>query len=195
MMKYLSNITICAAALSLCFACAEKKNESVQPANAETPREKTETLKIAYVEIDSIMSKYTFCVEQAKVLEQHSKNYQNQLAAKGQALQNAAMSFQQKVQQGTITEEEAMKEQASLQKQQENLQKLQENLAIKFDAEQQTFNETLRDSVHKFLADYNKEKKYNLILTKSGDNILYADKVMDITEEVVTGLNNRYKKK
>ncbi len=194
-MKYLRNFAVCAAALVLCAACADKKNEPASAVNAQTPQEKAEGLKVAYVEIDSIMSKYTYCVEQAKVLEQHSKNYQNQLASKGQALQNAAMSFQQKVQQGTITEEEAMKEQASLQKQQENLQRLQENLAVKFDEEQQAFNQALRDSVHHFLADYNKEKKYNLILTKSGDNILYADQTMDITEEVVTGLNNRYKKK
>lgn len=194
-MKFLRNFTVGAAVLSLCMACAEKKNEPAPAAAAETAVQESAALKIAYVEIDSIMSSYTFCVEQAKVLEQHSKNYQNQIAGKGQALQNAAMSFQQKVQQGTITEEEAMKEQASLQKQQENLQRLQENLAVKFEEEQQAFNAVLRDSVHHFLADYNKEKKYNLILTKSGDNILYADQAMDITDEVVTGLNNRYKKK
>lgn len=106
------------------------------------------------------------------------------------------MNFQQKVQQGQFTsEEEALKEQASLQKQQENLQKLQENLAVKFESEQQAFNNALRDSVHNFLAEYNKQKKFKLILTKSGDNILYADKAMDITEEVVAGLNNRYKAK
>ena len=33
-----------------------------------------------------------------------------------------------------------------------------------------------------------------MILSKSGDNILYADKQLDITDQVVAGLNKRYKK-
>ena len=198
MITQISKLTLCAVALPWCFACSPstKEKEAGSEQEVTTNDSTTSGLKIAYVEIDSIMNSYTFCVEQAKVLEEKSKNYQNQIASKGQSLQNSAMNFQQKVQQGQFTsEEEALKEQASLQKQQENLQKLQENLAVKFESEQQAFNNALRDSVHNFLAEYNKQKKFNLILTKSGDNILYADKAMDITEEVVAGLNNRYKAK
>ena len=44
------------------------------------------------------------------------------------------------------------------------------------------------------LANYNKDKKYALILSKAGDNILYADKAYDITNEVIAGLNKAYKK-
>ena len=43
------------------------------------------------------------------------------------------------------------------------------------------------------LALYNKDKKYTLILSKAGDNILYADKAHDITNEVIAGLNKAYK--
>jgi outer membrane protein len=57
------------------------------------------------------------------------------------------------------------------------------------------FNEALRDSIQHYLAVYNKDKKYSLILTKQGDNILYADKNYDITAEVVAGLNKAYKPK
>ncbi len=45
-----------------------------------------------------------------------------------------------------------------------------------------------------FLDAYNKDKKYDLILTKQGDNILYAAKRFDITNDVINGLNKRYKK-
>ena len=51
----------------------------------------------------------------------------------------------------------------------------------------------LRDSIQHFLAVYNKDKKYGLILSKAGDNILYADKAYDITNEVIAGLNKAYK--
>ena len=32
-----------------------------------------------------------------------------------------------------------------------------------------------------------------MILSKAGDNLLYADKAFDITNEVVAGLNKAYK--
>ncbi|MCI6119208.1 MAG: OmpH family outer membrane protein, partial [Prevotella sp.] len=47
--------------------------------------------------------------------------------------------------------------------------------------------------IQNFLKDYNKAKKYDLIISKAGDNILYADKRHDITQDVINGLNNRYK--
>ena len=33
----------------------------------------------------------------------------------------------------------------------------------------------------------------SMILSKAGDNLLYADKAFDITNEVVAGLNKAYK--
>ena len=56
-----------------------------------------------------------------------------------------------------------------------------------------TYNDGLRDSLQHFLAVYNKDKKYDMILTKQGDNILYAAKRFDITDDVINGLNKRYK--
>ena len=38
------------------------------------------------------------------------------------------------------------------------------------------------------------DKKFSIILSKSGDNLLYADKAFDITSEVIAGLNKAYKK-
>jgi outer membrane protein len=55
------------------------------------------------------------------------------------------------------------------------------------------FNEALRDSLNNFLKAYNKDKKYDIILSKAGDNILFADKKYDITQDVINGLNKRYK--
>ena len=48
--------------------------------------------------------------------------------------------------------------------------------------------------INKLHAKYNKDKKYTMILSKSGDNILYADKGIDITNDVIAGLNKAYKK-
>jgi lipoprotein len=47
--------------------------------------------------------------------------------------------------------------------------------------------------VHNYLKEYNKDKKYSIILAKSGDNILYADPAYNITDDVVKGMNQAYK--
>ena len=76
-----------------------------------------------------------------------------------------------------------------LQKQNNDLQGLQQRLSNEFAAEQEKYNKALHDSIANYLARYNKDKKYSIIFSKSGDNLLYADKAYDITKEVISGLN------
>lgn len=151
-------------------------------------------LKIGYVEVDSIMTQYQYCKDYSLVLEKKSQNIQATLNQKGQALQAAAANFQQKLQQNAYTQDQARSIQAGLQKQNADLEQLQQRLGGEFQAETDKFNASLRDSIQNYLARYNKDKKYTLILSKSGDNILYANKVHDITAEVIAGLNKAYKK-
>ncbi len=60
-------------------------------------------------------------------------------------------------------------------------------------AEQEKFNNTLRDSLQSFLKDYNKEMGYSMIVSKQGDNVLYADPSLNLTKAVIEGMNKRYK--
>ena len=73
------------------------------------------------------------------------------------------------------------------------MQALQQKLSDELAAENQKNNLELRDSISSFLKQYNKEKNFDLILSNSGlDNLLYAKKALNITDEVVNGLNSRY---
>ena len=175
-------------AMTACNQQAPKVDEKSEaaPTNSE--------LKIAFVEVDSIMSQYEFCKEYSKILEKKGQNIQNTIAQKGQNLQAAANKFQQDLQNNKYTQQQAEAVNAGLQKQQADLQALQQRLGSDFQAETDKFNAALRDSIQHFLAKYNKDKKYSLILSKAGDNILFADKAYDVTNEVIAGLNKAYKK-
>lgn len=162
---------------------------------AEATQQAPSTDKIAYVEVDSIMTQYNFCKEYSKILEQKGNNIQKTLANKQQVLQAAAANFQQKVQQNAYTREQAEAIQAGLQKQSNDLQALNQRLSGEFQTETEKYNKALHDSLQNYLAIYNKDKKYSLIFAKQGDNLLYADKRNDITNEVVAGLNKAYKGK
>ena len=154
----------------------------------------TDGMRIAYVEVDSLMSQYEFCKEYMAVLQKKSNNARNTITQKGKQLQAAAANFQQKLQNnGFTSREQAESVQAAIQRQDQDLQELQSRLGAELDAETAKYNNALRDSIQHFLAVYNKDKKYSLILSKAGDNILYADKAHDITNEVIAGLNKAYK--
>ena len=191
MKKYMMMAAAAVLALASCNQASEKMDE--QPAAVDnTP---AGGLKIAYVEVDSLMTQYEFCKEFTLTLQKKSNNARNTLTQKGQQLQSAAANFQQKLQNnGFTSREQAESQQAAIQRQQQSLQELQVRLENELANETAKYNEALRDSLMHFLDAYNKDKKYDLILTKQGDNILYAAKRFDITNDVINGLNYRYKK-
>lgn len=172
-------------------SCDKSKSQADEQA-ANSQAAPTET-KIAFVEVDSIMSQYKFCKEYSLILQKKGQNIQNTLAQKQQQLETAAANFQQKIQQNAYTREQAQSIQAQLQRQNADLQALNQRLSGEFQNETEKYNNALRDSIKHFLASYNKDKKFSLILSKAGDNILYADKAHDITNEVIAGLNKAYK--
>lgn len=190
MKKNLMKTMAAVAMLSLTMTACNKSNPQQ---DEKQPTAAPGSLKIAYVEVDSIMSQYKFCKDYSMILQKKGQNIQNTLMAKQQQLQAATANFQQKLQQNAYTREQAEGIQAGLQKQGADLDALNRRLTNEFQVETDKYNKALRDSIQHFLVAYNKDKKYSLILSKAGDNLLYADKAYDITSEVIAGLNKAYK--
>jgi outer membrane protein len=189
MKKYMFMAAAAIVALASCNNEAPKMDE--QPAATGNA---AGGVKIAYVEVDSLMTQYQFCKEFTEILQRKSNNARNTLTTKGQALQTAMVNFQQKLQNnGFTSREQAESQQAAIQRQQQSLQELQARLEGELANETQKYNDGLRDSLMHFLNKYNKDKKYDFILTKQGDNILYAAPRFDITKDVINGLNKAYK--
>jgi outer membrane protein len=191
MKKYMM---MAAAAVALLASCNNESPKMDEKADAATENTAKGGIKIAYVEVDSLMTQYDFCKEFTLILQKKSNNARNTLNQKGQALQSAMVNFQQKLQNnGFTSREQAESQQAAIQRQQQSLQELQARLESELANETAKYNDGLRDSLMHFLDKYNKDKKYDLILTKQGDNILYAAKRFDITKDVINGLNKGYK--
>lgn len=192
----LSNLLLIASVAACCAACGGKENKPAEVKGNGLPKADKGPQTIAYVEIDSLMTQYQFCKDYTLTLTKLSENYKSTLDTKMRALQKAGTDFQNKLQNGTYaSEEQASNARAALARQEADLQKLQEQLTRKFDEEQTRYNDALRDSLQHFLAEYNKDRKFSMIISKAGDNILYADPALNITQDVIAGLNKRYKKK
>ena len=173
---------------SACNNSATKMDEEPEVAASNS-----NGLRIAYIEIDTLTAQYEFAKEKSLELEKKGTNARNTIQSKTQQLEKNAQSFQQKLQNnGFTSREQAEAAQANLQREQQNIMALQQRLEGELANEQQKFLQAFQDSLDNFLADYNKDKKYDMIVNKAA--VLYADKRFDITADVVNGMNRRYKK-
>lgn len=192
MTKNLSGIM--ALAIMLLFTqCAEKKSETAT-ANSSQNNIGTCNLKIAYVEIDTLLTKYNFSNDLNEMMLKKEENIRATLNEKARELENEAREFQRKLQNNAFaTQQRAEQENARLVKKQQDLQELQNRLTEELATENQKNSLQLRDSIKSFLKFYNKDKGYSMILSNTGlDNLLYADQAYNITNEIVDGLNKRY---
>lgn len=184
-----------ALAIGLIFAqCTQKESNNTKKEVTQEGVKGSTNMKIAYVEIDSLLTKYDFWNDLNELMIQKEENIRTTLNEKAKALDVQAKEFQRKLENnGFVSRERAEQEQMRLYKQQQDLQALQKKLSDELAAENQKNSLQLRDSINSFLKIYNKNKGYDLIISNSGfDNLLYANPAYNITNEIIKGLNKRY---
>ncbi|MCM1035575.1 MAG: OmpH family outer membrane protein [Paludibacter sp.] len=154
-------------------------------------------LPIAYLNIDTLLTNYTFAQEANEKLMSKQEDARLKLNSKARTLQNEMADFQRKLDNNAfLSRERAESEANRLQKKQQELQDLEAKLTQDIMVENQNLNLQLRDTLDTFLKQFNADGKYQIILANTqGDNVLLAQPGHDITDEVVTALNKRYKSK
>lgn len=192
MKKYLFLVMSIALGLASCNNNKEIGNTET----AETAETEATGLRIAYVELDSLMSQYQLYKDYEEVLTRKGTDIQNTLAQKQRKLESSATAMQRKYENnGFQTRDELERAQQSLQQQEMELQQLAAKLNNEFNEEQARINQEARDSIQAFLKIYNQTKKYDYVMIKAGDNLLIANPKYNITKDIVTGLNKRYNAK
>ena len=192
MKKYLFLVMSIALGLASC----NNNKETGNTETAETAEAEATGLRIAYVELDSLMSQYQLYKDYEEVLTRKGTDIQNTLAQKQRKLESSATAMQRKYENnGFQTRDELEHAQQSLQQQEMELQQLAAKLNNEFNEEQARINQEARDSIQAFLKIYNQTKKYDYVMIKAGDNLLIANPKYNITKDIVTGLNKRYNAK
>ena len=181
-------------AMGLMFAQCAGNGNAGAPAASAPATGGASNMKIAYVEIDSLLTKYNFCKDVNEQMIKKEENIRTTLNEKGKKLEKEAAEFQRKYENnGFVSPERAQQEYQRIQKQQQELAELQQKLAEELAMENQKNNLERRDSINSFLKVYNQTKGYDLIISNAGlDNLLYANPAYNITNEIVEGLNTRY---
>ncbi|MDR3118066.1 MAG: OmpH family outer membrane protein [Mediterranea sp.] len=191
--NYLVTGVVAVMAIFMFVQCTGNSGQSA-PTGAASESQGTANIKIAFVELDSLLLKYNFWNDVNEEMIQRGENVRATLTQKSRDLEREAQEFQRKYETNAfVSQERAQQEYARINKKQQDLQALQTRLADEMVKEQSKNDMIVRDSINSFLKEYNKTKGYSLIISTTGfDNLLYADPVYNITQEIVNGLNERY---
>lgn len=183
-----------ALAFGLMFAQCAGNNNAASVSAPAAGAAGSSNMKIAFVEIDSLLTKYNFWNDLTEQMIKKEENIRTTLNEKGKKLEKEAAEFQRKYENnGFVSPERAQQEYQRIQKQQQELQELQQKLTGELAAENQKNSLELRDSINSFLQVYNQTKGYDLIISNTAfDNLLYGNPAYNITNEIVEGLNARY---
>ena len=170
------------------FSGSAPEQEMSESAGTAVPSD----LAIAYVNSDSLLKNYDFFKELEKQLiekrDKLNKEYQN----RAEGLQQEINNFQSTAGNMTISQARAVEE--DLRKKQQNLMMYQEQLGQQLMQEEAKMNSDLYDKVSTYLHDFGLNKNLEIVLTYTkGSGVLYANEGLDITDQVLSGLNEAYK--
>ncbi len=198
MNKIVSKIAQAGAGLAFMatvVACNSTDSKTANTATSTSAKEnKKVTHEFVYVNSDSLLSKYDYFKEMNVRLESKSKKAEADLKDKGTAFQREVAAYQKDA--NTMSADQRQKTEERLARKQQELQGFQQNAGAALQSEQATESEKLYDKVADYLKGYAKEKGYKMVLTysKANPTILFADESLDVTTEVIKGLNEGYKK-
>jgi outer membrane protein len=200
-MKNLSLIlnAVLAIAVIILFwlVLGSKSNSAAKELITGKPAVAAGKLPIAYINVDSLLLHYQFSKDANESLTKKQEDSRLTINTRARELQTEMAEFQRKLENNAfLSRERAEQEQLRLQKKQQELQQLDGKLSQQLMQVQQKMSEELRDTINAFLKDYNKDHKYEMIISNTAnDNVLFAGKGYDITSEVTKLLNERCAKK
>lgn len=148
-------------------------------------------VNIAYINSDSLLKNYDYFKAVADKLETKKDGLQAEYENRARGLESEINSFQQNAQNMTMAQARAVEE--NLVKKQQNLMRYQETLAQDLAQEEAKVNNELYDRVADYLKKYGQDNNFQLVLTyQKGSGVLYANDSLNITNEIISGLNKAY---
>ena len=149
---------------------------------------------IVYIQLDSLVSQYDMFNDLRTELEAKAEIIRTDLEKKGISFQRDTKDFENKVKKGLVTSSQAEKMQQDLLNRQAELQNYSMQKQQEIAEEETVMYNRVMDAITTYIEEYNKKKNYSLILTTSPTTnvVLNGNPELDITQEIVGGLNDEY---
>ena len=179
----------------LYFTGKGTKSHSQEAVNEETGQAINRDYPIAYVNIDTLISKYDMFSDLRDELIQKRDEKQAELQLKFSNLEKEARNLQDQVNKGLMTRAKAQMVQQELGQKEQQFYVTRDNLAMQLSEEEAVMNRQILNSILEYLKVYNNQYNYRYILSSQfGGPVLYTDNSLNITYDVLNGLNDKYAK-
>lgn len=180
----------------LMFSCKPGSNKDNDKGKKEVPTVTAPAGSIVFVNLDSLFNNYDMSNDLRSELEAKITTIQSDLTKQGRDFEGAAKDFEAKVKKGLLTQSQAELQNRQLAERQQGLQQLSQQKQMEISEEQQVMNNRIMDAIKTFIAKYNDSHNYALILTTSVTvpTVLEGDPSLDVTLDVLNGLNEEYVK-
>lgn len=191
--KFLGAVLVCAATAFGSTSCKEKTSENNVTAQTDSTVCTAAPGSIVYVDLDLIISKYDMANELSSTVETKVQNIEAEVNRRGKKVENAQKAFNEKLDKGLMTRSVAEAEAAKIQKQAADFQQYAAKKQQEVQEEQMVMMNQIADAIKTYIEKYNEEKQFAMILTNQGGTpVITADQTLNITEEVLAGLNAEY---
>ena len=168
--------------------------KSKHNADATAPLQKEGGLTIAYVNTDTLLAKYQYAIDMEEELLAYKEQQEKLGRQQMEQFQNDYQDYLKNGANLTLTQQQAKEEE--LKKRAERMSTLEQELTAKIMERQMNENTKLLNAIFAFIREYNTEnQQFDIILRKTFNDspTLYLNPAMDITDEIVNGLNEEYK--
>lgn len=148
-----------------------------------------------YVDIAKLDEEYNFIVDARAKLDKRATDLERRLELRRKTLETKAMEAQQKLQAGELGEEEALTLQNELMAEQQQFYQYADEQSQSIMVEREELNRQMLSNVSTYLEDYAKRNDLQLVFAYDQGGvggILYADPSLNVTGEVIKGLNKKY---
>ncbi len=184
----LAGVALMAFAAVIMSSCGNKANEQVE---AKASEQAPAGLNIRYIDLDSITANYNLVKDYNEINIKTMTRLDNAQRTKQAELQKRANEIQSKVQNnGYISEHTYNADLQKFQQQQRDAETYLGNLQQQAQQDALDQSKALNDSLNNYIEIYMKSHNYDAILLRAAG--VYFNPELDITKEIVDGLNARY---
>lgn len=162
-----------------------QKTESTVNMEGEIP--------VAYVQIDTLLANMHMYQDLNEKLGNKQKQLESNFQSQYKNFEKQVADAQNKIQKGLVTRSEAQDLQNQLGNKQAELENNRNNYMMELQEENVVSQNKVINYIMEYLEKYNSDNTYRYIFSYSfGGGLLYAYDGMDITAEVLAGINQQY---
>ena len=193
-MKNLSTILSSLALIGVIYLLIQgsgNENASGESQTKEVAAKSAGGLNLAFVDTDSLVSKYDYHQELKSKLEGRAQDMEADLASKSKTFQENITILEQQA--GNMSPQQIQQAQAELQQKQQELMMYRDEQSQALSREEQELTLLLKEDMDNLLDSLKVEMGYDFIFSfDPTSSVLAANPEWDITDIVVEGLNKAY---